>query len=171
MQLNKVMSKNSQLYRLMGEELPSITYQRKLHYRTNYREVLELFRIINKEIFNEQLPLPEIQVVSRCRTYWGICIAKSVNPDYTHKISTCIIRVSDKWYCKQWLITTLAHEMCHQYQWDIEGINRIKQGKNPLMSHGPSFFMWREKLVKHGIPLKTAHRMRRWFKHQSMFKC
>jgi hypothetical protein len=77
----------------------------------------------------------------------------------------------DKWYCKQWLITVLAHEMCHQYQWDIQGMERLKRGKQPLMSHGPSFFVFRDKLKKHGISLKGAHSKRKWFWYQNLFKC
>lgn len=77
----------------------------------------------------------------------------------------------DKWYCRQWLIIVLAHEMCHQYQWDVVGEKRIKQGKNPIMSHGPSFFIYRDKLAKHGIPLKRWQRMRKWFRTQNVFKC
>jgi hypothetical protein len=165
------MSKNSQLYQLMITDLPPRTFQKRLRYRTNQREVLALFKVINKEIFNDKLPTPKIEVQSNCRKYWGICEANGLYPKYQSYKSNCTIRLSDKWYCKQWLITTLAHEMCHQYQWDVESHKRIKEGKKPLMSHGPSFFIWREKLHKHGIPLKTAHRMRHWFKHQSMFKC
>ena len=77
----------------------------------------------------------------------------------------------DKWYCKQWLITVLAHEMCHQYQWDVQGPKRLKAGKEPMLSHGPSFFVFRDKLAKHGIALKNSHSRRRWFKHQNFFKC
>jgi hypothetical protein len=77
----------------------------------------------------------------------------------------------DKWYSRQWLITVLAHEMCHQYQWDVQGLERLKKGKEPIMSHGPSFFVFRDKLKEHGIALKSAHSKRRWFLHQNMFKC
>lgn len=76
----------------------------------------------------------------------------------------------DKWYCRQWLITTLAHEMCHQYQWDIIGEQRISGGKDRLMSHGPSFFIFRDKLKDQGISLKTAHRSRKWFRYQNLFR-
>jgi hypothetical protein len=39
------------------------------------------------------------------------------------------------------------------------------------MSHGPTFFRFRDKLEKYGISLKTAHSQRKWFKHQDLFKC
>lgn len=129
--------KNSDLFQLMNRELPNITYQRRLSYRTSQREVNYLFRLLNKEIFNNKLPTPEIQIVRR-REYWGYCMAKGHTP--IEGKSNCIIKLSDKWFCKQWLIMVLAHEMCHQYQWDIESIKRIKEGKKPLISHGPTFF-------------------------------
>lgn len=85
--------------------------------------------------------------------------------------SYCKIRMMDKWYCPQWMVTTLAHEMAHQYQWDIIGPEREYNGKDWLMSHGPSFFQFRNRLAEHHIPLKTSHSTRCWFKHQDMFKC
>lgn len=165
------MSKASQLKKLMSENLPNITYQRRLNYRTSKREVLALFKIINKEIFNNKLPTPEIQVLPRCREYWGICMATGLVLGDDPKQSNCIIRLMDKWYCRQWLITVLAHEMCHQYQWDVYSRKRLKEGKEPLMSHGPSFFLYRDKLEKHGISLKRAHKRALWFLHQNFYKC
>ena len=76
----------------------------------------------------------------------------------------------DKWFCKQWMISTLAHEMCHQWQWDIISSARRKLGKEPIMSHGPTFYMFRERLADHGISLKRYHRRGKWFKTQDLFK-
>jgi hypothetical protein len=87
------------------------------------------------------------------------------------KLSNCTITLSNKWYCRQWLILTLAHEMCHQYQWDILSHKRISEGKQPIMSHGPSFFLFKQKLNKHGIPLRRAHSVKDWFIHQNLHKC
>lgn len=84
--------------------------------------------------------------------------------------SHCRIRLMDKWFCPQWFITTLAHEMVHQYQWDVLGPEREQEGKDWLMSHGPSFYQFRPQLHEHNISLKTAHSQRRWFKHQNLFK-
>ena len=158
-----------ELSELMQEELPSIGYQKRLSYRTDYDEVVYLYRLINHKIFNNKLIMPEIEVMPRCRKYWGMCFATVNMPTKTK--SFCKIRLMDKWYCKQWLITTLAHEMCHQYQWDRQGPKRLREGKEPILSHGPSFFVFRDKLAKHGITLKNAHSRRRWFKHQNLFKC
>lgn len=156
----------------MSVDLPNRTYQKRLQYRTTKREVIYLYNLLNKEVFNNMLPAPEIEVVPNCRTYWGICMAKFIYLKINNNgKSNCRIRLMDKWYCRQWLISVLAHEMCHQYQWDILGPKRIKEGKKPLMSHGPTFFLFREKLAKHGIPLKRALGARAWFTHQNLFKC
>lgn len=84
--------------------------------------------------------------------------------------SHCTIRMMDKWFCPQWFVTTLAHEMVHQYQWDVLGPERQENGKDWLMSHGPSFFEFKPDLEDYDISLKTAHSQRRWFKHQDLFK-
>ena len=163
------MFKNKSLHELMLEDLPSISQQKRLTYRTTHAEVTALYRLINKTIFNNKLLMPELEVAPRCREYWGLCFGSFIRP--TARKSNCKIRLMDKWYCRQWLIIVLAHEMCHQYQWDIEGEKRIKKGKDPIMSHGPSFFAFRDKLKAHGISLKSAHSRKRWFKHQNLFKC
>ena len=165
------MPKESQLQKLMGTELPSRTYQKRLSYRTSLREVQYLFNLLNEEIFNNKLPTPTFQIMARCRKYWGFCIADDFHPGFDSTKSDCIIRLSDKWFCKQWLITTLAHEMCHQYQWDVASRKRARRGMEPIMSHGPTFFQFKEKLAKHNISLKRSHGMRRWFKHQRFDKC
>ena len=163
------MFKNANLLELMREELPAIAYQKRLCYRTDHDEVVALYKLLNKKIFNNKLSMPTIEVVPRCRTYWGYCFGS--NKRSKGKKSYCTIRVMDKWFCRQWLIIVLAHEMCHQYQWDIIGEERLKKGKEPIMSHGPSFYLFRDKLKKHGIPLKRWQRTRKWFKTQNVFKC
>ena len=164
-----MMFRKANLTELMRQELPPIAYQKRLLYRTDHNEVVMLYRLINKTIFDNKLKMPEIEVMARCRKYWGMCYGSYDTP--TKNKSSCKIRMMDKWYCRQWLITVLAHEMCHQYQWDVQGIERRKIGKDPIMSHGPSFFVFRDKMKKHGISLKSAHGRKRWFKHQNFFKC
>jgi hypothetical protein len=156
------------LLEMMLEPLPSISYQKKMGYRTTGSEVEHLYKLINQTIFDNILTMPEIEVRGRCRKYWGICFGEFEKSSEAN--SYCKIRIMDKWFCKQWLITTLAHEMCHQYQWDIIGEERKIQGKEPLMSHGPTFFIYRPKLATHGISLKKYHGMRRWFNTQDFFK-
>jgi hypothetical protein len=159
----------SKLLQLMSEPLPSIGLQKKLSYRPTKREVKKLYNIINEEIFNNELPPASLEIKSHCRGYWGMCMAQGFNPK--KKSSQCKIRLTDRWYCKQWLIDTLAHEMVHQYQWDIYSKERDKEGKEPIMSHGPSFHKFRKQLAEYGIVLKRTSRISQWFKYQTLSKC
>jgi hypothetical protein len=154
----------------MLEDIPSPTYQKRVGYKTCRREVHNLFKLLNKEIFNNKLPTPKFVILQRNRDYWGMCSANHFTVT-SKKRSNCTITLSNKWYCRQWLILTLAHEMCHQYQWDILSHKRISEGKQPIMSHGPSFFLFKEKLNNHGIPLRRAHSVKDWFIHQNLHKC
>lgn len=164
------MSKDSALYKLMVSDLPNLTYQKRFMYRPPMHEIKKAFKLLNKEIFEEQLPTPTIQLVPRTKKYYAMCIAKSYIPT-NRKKSDVIIQLSDKWICKQWMITILAHEMCHQWQWDVLSHDRIDQGKDPIMSHGPSFFLFRERLAEYNIALKRCYASWRWYKTQSLFRC
>lgn len=156
------------LEELMDFPLPSITYQKRLMYRPSKNDVYHTYELLNYYIFNNDLKIPKIHLAPRCRKYWGMCLGEV---DKHNTGSYCEIRLMDKWFCPQWMITTLAHEMVHQHQWDIEGPKRYRRGKDHLMSHGPTFFKFRQTMNDFNIPLKTAHSMRRWFKHQNIFKC
>ena len=107
---------------------------------------------------NNQLTRPPIEI-GICRKYWGICIGEEFQ---TKPGTHSRIRIMDKYFCVQWFVTTLAHEMVHQYEWDI-------QCKD--MTHRQSFFAWKEQLAKFNIDLKTSHGQKRWFKHQDFKKC
>ena len=154
---------------LMSQDLPNLTFQRKLSYTATVREVKAIYRLINKEIFNNRLAIPKIAIRSRLRGTWGEC--SGIDVPYSNTKSRCIITLADRWYCRQWLITAIAHEMCHQYEWDIISKYRERDGLPPIMSHGPTFFRWREKLKKRGIPLKRYSDHEKWFITQHMLKC
>lgn len=158
---------NLSLSELMDLPLPSIHEQKRLPFRPSTRFIHHTYELLNYEVFGDYLYKPKLDIVPRCRQYWGMCLGMTYR-DYTG--SHCQIRIMDKWFCAQWFITTLAHEMVHQFQWDIIGPEREKDGKNWLMSHGPSFFDFRDVLEEHDISLKTAHSQRRWFEHQDLFK-
>lgn len=162
--------RDQRLKKYMSTELPPISAQKKQVYRTDLKEVKHLFRVINKTIFNNELPMPEFVIFRRGKDHWGMCEAKTFYPRTDGK-SNVRIHLSNKWFCKQWLIDVLAHEMCHQHQWDVYSRKRVERGLKPIMSHGPSFYMFRDKLAAHGISLKRYHRMKKWFKYQNFFKC
>ena len=125
----------------------------------------------DRHVFKNQLRRPPIEM-GVTRDYWGICIGLD---NETARGTSCLIKISDKYFCPQWFMNVLAHEMAHQYQWDIyrwdhqdyHGREMYKDGG----AHGPSFFMWRERFDHYGLNLKTAHGQRRWFKWQDFNKC
>lgn len=162
--------KRSKIKEIMELPLPTITEQRKKSYRPTLRKIRSTYRLINEEIFQNKLTIPEIQLIQRSR-YWGLCMGKGRGGSPFPTGSYCVIKLNNKFYSQHWMIATLAHEMVHQYQWDIYSKQRVRQGMDPLMSHGPSFHMWKEKLKKHGIPLKEFNDHGKWFRTQHLFKC
>ena len=163
------MIKSCTLVELMETPLPGIGYQRRLSYRPSNSEVIGLYHLINATIFNDELTLPHIEIKARCRAYWGMCYGEA--DKVRHRKTHCRIRLMDKFYCVQWLVTILAHEMCHQYTWDIYSKARLEEGKPRIMTHGPSFFIFKNKLAEHGIPLnRHTHSDIQWFTTQSFYK-
>lgn len=163
------MRAQNELLEYMHEPLPPISEQRRLIYRPSKGQVIYFYKLINHSVFDDQLCLPDIELMARCRKYWGMCYGNYIK--VPHRNTFCHIRLMDKFYCRPWLISILAHEMVHQYQWDIVGPQRLEEGKERMLSHGPTFFQYRDRMAEHGISLKVAHRRGRWFKHQDFFKC
>ena len=161
------MARPNPISRIMQSALPSLTYQRRRLFRPSAHDVKYAYKIINRHVFGNQLHRPPIEL-GIARGYWGVC--EGIHEE-TAPGTACRIRLSDKYFCAQWFITTLAHEMAHQYQWDVVTPERERQGLDPVMSHGPTFFMWRDSMSYYGIHLKTAHRMRKWFAYQDFNRC
>lgn len=161
------MARPNPIRRIMDSALPTVSYQKQKPFRPALRDVKYAYKIINRHVFNNQLKMPPIQL-GITRGYWGMCIGQIQE---TAPNTFCELRLSDKYFCAQWFMNTLAHEMVHQYQWDIDGEYRQDQGLDPLMSHGPSFFVWREVMDYYGLYLKTAHGQARWFNHQDFRRC
>lgn len=141
----------------MNTPLPPISFQKRKGYRPSLREVKHIYKLLNKYVFNNKLVMPPLQI-GICRTYWGMCVGLHQS---TKKGTYCKIRLMDKWFCVQWLVTTLAHEMVHQYEWDV---------LRKKMTHRQSFFMWRDVLAKYNIDLKTYHGQRKWFRYQDFYR-
>lgn len=153
----------------MDEELPSKTDQRLKKYRPNIEEVKAIYRLINREVFYNKLPMPKF-IVKRLYDAVGMCEGKD-GPIRKTK-SHCTIYLADRYYCRQWFISTLAHEMVHQYQWDVYSNIRVKKGNKRHMSHGPSFYIWRKKLSNFGIALAAnALHEDKWFVTQDTSLC
>jgi hypothetical protein len=163
------MGQKSELWKMMQEPLPALAEQKRLPYRPSKAEAKRIYKLINESIFSNMLATPDIELMGNCPKYWGMCYGEYSPIKY--RKTRCRIRLMDKFYCRQWFIVTLAHELIHQFQWDIVGPTREEQGKERMLSHGPTFFQFRDKFAKHGMPLKVSLRSKKWFTHQDLFKC
>jgi hypothetical protein len=164
------MARPNPIRAIMASPLPSKTYQRRKLFRPEKYEIEYAYGIINKYVFNSQLKRPEI-LVKQLPKQWGNCLWDD------HKQSSkshCVITLVPNWFCVHWFMNTLAHEMVHQYQWDIHRFDLEQQGRGLYLgsgAHGPSFFEWRDHFDYYGLNLKTWFGQKRWFKHQDFTKC
>lgn len=149
------------LQQLMQSPLPTKTYQRKKLYHPTREEAAEVYDLLNDYVFGGVLVKPPI-IFSKCHNFWGQC--------YGAIDLSVIIQINHRHLCKQWFIAVLAHEMVHQYQWQIDGAHRQSENpsKQPLMSHGPTFVKWKKALKEFGIPLSTSLDADEFLKHQDI---
>ena len=168
------MARTSLITQYMTAQLPSVSQQKRLPFRPSVDDAVTLYRSLNRNIFDNHLTQPDIDLYQQQKT-WGLCHwmeHRQKTASWGKPGTWCRISLNDKWFCPQWFCTTLAHEMVHQYQWDIERFNKtgfnIRENSG---AHGPSFFAWRDRLAHWGIDLKTAHGQKRWFRHQDFNKC
>ena len=166
------MFNNYDLDELMDVPLPGIYQQKRLCFRPSERFLNHTYELINYRVFSNNLKKPRLELHSNCKKYWAICYGNKYR-DYTG--SYCNIKLMDKWFCSQWFLNTLAHEMVHQYQWDIYRWEHLDYYGRPMYeksgAHGPSFYMWRERFEHYGLNLKISFGQKRWFKHQDFNKC
>jgi hypothetical protein len=151
------MARINPIRRLMQTPLPTISEQKRKPYRPNRRQVCEIYDLINHYVFKNNLRRPPIHL-GPWKNVWGMCIGNltSVRPG-----TRCSIKLVDRYYCVQWFVVTIAHEMVHQYEWDI---------LDKDMTHRQSFFYWKDKLLNYDIPLKSYHNSVNWFHYQNIYK-
>lgn len=160
------MTAQSQLVKLLSTTLPCRSQQRRKPYRPDRREIHRIYGLLNRAVFDGRLHRPTI-ITQRETDALGWCVG-ILAPRSTR--SGCLLRLSDKWFSVHWLIFVMAHEMSHQYQWDIIGPQRQAQGKPAVINHGRSFFIHKKRLAELGIPLMKQVRIHRWFTHQDLKK-
>lgn len=149
---------------LMATPLPTLSEQRAKCYRPSLREVYKIYGLLNKYIFRNRLHRPKIHL-ARCRDYWGLCTGLW-HP--TRSGALCEIKLSDKFYCIQWLVAVLAHEMVHQYQWEVLGRSLLAEGKYSVMNHGSTFYEWKDAFAEYNLPLNLfITSANKWFEQQN----
>jgi hypothetical protein len=129
-------------------------YCRKRKYDANEDDAVEAYHLLNKYVFDNVLNCPKFNI-KRTRGYWGMCDGRMDMSDERFFVEEIIL--SKKFTHKAMFVATLAHEMVHQWQWEVLSPQRYEEGKTPIMSHGPSFYAWRKPLHKYLIPLTRAY--------------
>ncbi len=164
------MARPNPVRRVMQQPLPNLKYQRAKLFRPTDDEIEYAYSILNRYVFDDCLKKPNI-IQRRLKKTWGYCQWFDAPMNKTW----CEIHLHDRWFCAQWFMNTLAHEMAHQYQWDVyRWQHQDYYGREmPVGSsaHGPSFFMWSERFTHFGLTLKTAYGQRRWFQYQDFTRC
>lgn len=115
----------------MSHVLALMTRPRTGPYRPTEGAMLWWFRVINAEIFNDELP----DIVPRVRSVPG----EWASYDAPH-----IICCDARFHTKQQFVAVLAHETVHHWQ--------AHNGYGNC-AHGDSFLRWRRAFRKHGIKL------------------
>jgi hypothetical protein len=158
-----------QLNKLMSAKILPKTKQRKLPYKLTMYKLRKMYKILNEELFNNCLPIPILRIKKSYRGAFGHCFGEDW--ELSRNGSCCEIVLTDRWFSQQWAVIALAHEMVHQYQWDITSKSRVKKGLTPIMSHGPSFVKFRKTFAKKGLPLNRHYSVSKWYQTQNFFKC
>ena len=165
------MARPNPIRSIMEAELPSITYQRRKEFRPSDADITYAYNLINRHVFHNQLRRPVIRT-GRVNHAWGICQWY----EREQKNGTfCDLWIADKWFCPQWFMNVLAHEMVHQWQWDVYRYDHHEYYGREINcqggGHGPSFFSWRDTFDYYGLNLKGWHRTKKWFLYQNFDKC
>lgn len=105
-------------------------YKNENDFQFTYRHVIYWFGIINRAAFKNKLPLPKFKI-KRMRNTWGWCIASE---------SSMVIKINENINSRSLFLSTLGHEMTHQYQYMFEG---------GIMNHKESFKIWKRFFKKH----------------------
>lgn len=147
---------------LIQTPLPSKNFQRKRRYRPTRDEIHDTYDLINRYVFDSKLVRPSINL--RTMNVWGLCTG------YEDPVHRAKIKLSNDFFCLQWMVLILAHEMAHQYQWEVHGPRRVKEKRVALLSHGPSFYEFKPKMSENGIPLRIVYSTEKWFKYQDLSK-
>jgi hypothetical protein len=114
-------------------------------FRPTIQDCREVFRNINRQVFNNELKIPSFRLVYS-KAFWGECTGDLEYPE------KCIIKVNKSFLSKRLFVYTMAHEMVHQWEWLV----------NDNMTHGPQFFQWRNELAKYNIILSRSYRIKHY---------
>ena len=143
----------------MRTPLPSKNKQRKLAFKPSKQFAIEIYELLNIHIFDGVLVTPSINF--RSIRSFGVCHC------YTEEESEkrfCKIKLTRGFHCVQWFVMILAHEMVHQHEWLIDGVD-----DEAIMNHESTFEKFTEKMEAFGIPLRITYDSKLWLQTQMDF--
>jgi hypothetical protein len=117
-------------------------------YKPDTNEAQKVHRLLNRYVFNNALRKTRFNI-KNLKDIWAMCDGRVDRG----KFFTEQIFLTNKFPHKAMFVTAIAHEMVHQWQWEVYSAERYKQGKSLIMSHGPSFYQWKKPLAEYMIPL------------------
>lgn len=113
-------------------------------YETTHEDCEHWFRILNRELFDNELPpVDEIEIGRRKGVYAIYECYDEVFEGVQHRLI-----LKDRYRSKKFFVEVLAHEMVHHYQ----ALN-----DQPL-GHGRTFYKWRKRLNEKGLQLVKAYK-------------
>lgn len=114
-------------------------------FKPKMSDCIEIFRNINRNVFNDELKLPKFRLV-KSDEFWGECQGD------LNDCTKCTINLNKNFLSKRLFVYTMAHEMVHQWEWLVY----------EEMTHGKRFFQWRDELAKYNITLSRCYRIRHY---------
>jgi hypothetical protein len=129
LQLNRIMHHAHR----MGNQTPT---------KLNHQMAATIYESINRAVFGGVLRRPKI-IIRNYKDFWGETEGSSRGTQGGTQYVVAM-RLHREWPNMKKLITVIAHEMVHQYEWERQ--------QQP-MSHGSTFWDWQHKLMSKGIRL------------------
>jgi len=157
------MARRNPIQVIMESELPDFSKRPRL-YRPKLKDAKLYYKLLNRHIFENQLTPTRIKLIGM-RDCWGYCSNQGSAGD----VHASEIHLARRFPCVQFFIAVVAHEMIHQYQWEIETPIRRNRGLRPCWGHGDSFFRWKNKFKKLGIPLSRYGNHIKLKEHQDIW--
>ena len=114
-------------------------------FRPSISDCREIFRQINRQVFNNELEMPKFRLVYS-KEFWGECVGSIDNQ------TSVTIKMNKSFLSRRLFINTMAHEMVHQWEW----LNYEN------MTHGKTFFLWRDQLKNFNITLSRHYRIKHY---------
>ena len=147
----------------MQAPLPSKIKQRKRCFIPDKELGRYVYAALNNAIFEDKLSKNTAIMYRRLAHTWGLCT--QFEPDLPGGSRYCKIRLDYRFFCVQWFVTILAHEMVHAYQWEV-----LQCGLDCSEDHNETFYAFVDPLKEVGIPLKEQYNVIEWFATQDIIK-